>query len=440
MTSGCKGRRGGDDGFSLLAVMIFVLVIVIAAMAFFLLSSYETKGALYRQASSEAFYLADGAIERARARFLDDMSWREGWNLEQAGRGTYDLSLADTALTDFGDVLRLVATGHVEQADRSVEVIAKLQPSALGLTMLIMGDADVNGNICVGGNVHVNGAADFGPNDAHLACGTYTDGYEITPPGIYTDPDHFPDATYYDVRATLEGGLVHARIFDRNGQDITQALGDSLAGVMSFNAGQSFFAYDFNKAGLLDHYFDDVHGVFKRDEGTTAVVVNFGGLPLGMTDGVCSLELDGPTGSPLNATLINARFVGSDLDPTERTQYGNWQGGLMTVKQLTWEPYYGIAAIAGDFQKQGSSQAMIGTAAWPALVYVTQDVETVNANFELHGSLICFGDLGSTGGPNISYDAGFLEHLPQYLLDAWQVEVSGTMNMLRWRELAGASD
>jgi hypothetical protein len=429
-----KSTRHDEAGYALLAVVVFVMVIIIAGMAFFAMSSYETKGAMFRQSSSEAFYLADGAVERARARFLNDKTWRDGWLSEAAGRGTYDLAVQDTAFQGHSDAVQLVATGHVDQADRRIEVMALLPPSAYELALLIMGDADAGGNLCINGKIHVNGDADFGNNDSHLACGgEYTEGFEIIPPYIYTDQAHFPDATYYDVFATNQGGVPHARIW-WNGMDITPTLGDSLQDIISYNPGTQTFTYTFNNGTLLDTYFDQLNGVFHREAGDVAVVVNFGEAPIGIPNGVSSIVLDGPMTEPLHTTIINSRFIGTLEE--QRADYNAWIGGLMTVKQLTWEPFHGVAAIAGDFQKVGGSLADIGTVDWPALLYITKDVEALNANFDLNGGLICLGDWSNTGGPNIAYDPGFLEHLPQYLADAWNQEVSGTMHILRWREIA----
>ena len=108
----------------------------------------------------------------------------------------------------------------------------------------------------------------------------------------------------------------------------------------------------------------------------------------------------------------------------------------MTVKQLEWEPYHGIAAISGSFQKQGGAQAVIGTPDWPALVYVTQDVLAANANLDIIGALVVLGDWHSTGGPDVTYDEGFLQYLPDYLAEEWQAGVSGRLTVLRWREIA----
>ncbi len=436
MTPAERKQPHGQAGYAMITVVVFVLVVIIAGMAFFAMSSYETKGALYRQNSSEAFYLADAAVERARAKFLEDRSWRDGWTAQEAGRGEYDLTVTDTTYMGHNDAVQLLATGRVEQAERRIEVMAKVPPTAFGLGILIMGDADVNGNICIEGSVHVVGDADFGPHDVHLVCGEYTSGFEIVPPPIYTDPDHFPDATYYYVKGNKIGNVVHARIFDGDGVDITTALGDSLTGVVSFDVSRSSFNYQFDRTVEMNHYFDDATGIFKRNPGDIAVVVNFGEPPLinppGL-EGVSKIEFKG-AGVPVHATIINTRFIG--VTDEQRVDPDFWKGGLTTVKQIVMEPYYGIALITYDFQKTGGSLVVIGTETWPALVYVTQDVEEVNANFDLVGAITVLGDWNSTGGPNLTYDEGFLENLPGYLLEEWPDGVSGTLRVLHWREVA----
>ena len=158
-------RRGRHErGFALFAVTVFVFIVTITAFGFFTMASYETEGALYRQESSESFHLADGAIERARAKFLEDRSWRAGWTTEPEGRGTYDLAVQDTVYMG-DDAVYLLATGRVGDGVRSIEVMADVPPTGLGVPLLLMGDADVGGNLCLYGHAHVNGDADFGPND-----------------------------------------------------------------------------------------------------------------------------------------------------------------------------------------------------------------------------------------------------------------------------------
>jgi hypothetical protein len=438
--------KAGASGYALMAVTILVFIILIGLLALFAMASYETKGALYRQNSSEAFYLADGAVERARAKFLEDRSWRDGWTGVAEGRGSYDLTARDTTYLGEPDVVQLLATGTVGNAARRIEVMAKVPPTALGLPLLVMGDAEIGGNLCLEGDAHVNGDAggNGGHGDPHLACGgDYTEGFEILPPPVYTDPDHFPNATYYFVRATKIGAIYQARIFDRTGAtDITTALGDSLVGVVTYDNGSQTFTFDFTGPARIAHYFDDATGIFRRDSSDVASVVNFGTIP--MIDppgdqGVSRLIFDGDASSTIHATVINARFVGAS--EAERIDWNYWRGATQgfEVKQIRFEPYYGLAFIAFDLNKSGSAQVTIGTPAWPALAYVTRDVNSINSNLTLTGSLICLRDFHSTGGPDIHYDEGFIENLPDYLEEDWTSGVSGTLKILRWREVAAAN-
>ncbi|MBM3317701.1 MAG: hypothetical protein FJY75_07595 [Candidatus Eisenbacteria bacterium] len=425
----------GRRGYALLSVTLFILVVLAAGSSFFALSSGETRQALYRQLSHEAFYLADGAIERARAKFIEDRAWRAGWGGVAAGRGTYDLTVADTVFIGHADCVRLVATGHVHNAHRRIEVIARVPPTALGLTALIMGDAYVNGNLCLEGSAHINGVI---AGENHIQCdGSHTMGFTITPPAIFTDPVHFPDATYYYVKGTRVGGVYQARIFDAAMTDITALLGDNLASVTSYHVASATFTFSFDTAARIAHYFDDATGIFRRAAGDASVVVNFGEEPLyNPSLAVSAVVFDGSSGSTVHATIVNSRFIGAA--DSQRVDTNFWKGAIATVKQVTFEPYGGIAMITGDFQKQGGSQVRMGTPAWPAMVYVTKDVEAINSNFELYGSIICLGDWYNAGGPNITFDGGYIPNLPAYLYDDWQSGVTGTLKILRWRETTAA--
>lgn len=430
-----RDRRPSEHGYALLAAVVFAFVLLVAAMAFFSLVSYETKGALYRQDSSESFYLADGAVERTRAKFLEDRSWRDGWMNQSAGRGDYDLTVTDT--TYMGeDAVRLLATGRVGRAERKVEVIADIPPTAFGLTMLVMEDADGNGNLCLGGSAHVNGDADFGPHDVHLQCGgEYTTGFEITPPPIHTDPGHFPGSTYYYVKGHRIGGTYQARIYDRHMNDITTALEDSLVGIVSYNNGQQTYTFEFRNADA-ETYFDDSTGVFRRNPGDVAAVVNFGETLGNPPDTRSNVIFQASTS--VQATIINTRFTG--VTEEDRLDHDFWYGGMTELRHITLEPRHGIALITYDFMKPGGALVEIGSAEWPALVYVTNDVETINANFLLEGSFVVLGNWENRGGPDITYNDGFIENLPQYLFEEWPDGVSGTLKILRWRELASTAN
>jgi hypothetical protein len=423
--------------------MIFSLLLIIVGLTFFAMAASETRNANGRQNSSKAFYMADGAIERTRAKFLEDRSWRSGWTGVATPDGTYDLTVRDTTFTGYSSVVRLVATGHVENTNRRIEVFADVPPTAPGLSILIMGDADIGGNLCVAGSVHLNPPNE--PDDAsHVTCGAVvTTEFTIIPPPIFTDPVHFPGATYYYVKGNKIGPTWQAKIYDRDGNDIT--AGNTMIvppnSVLTYNPGANTFTFSFDSAAKIAYYFDEATDVFKKNAGDTSVVVNFGEEPVvdppGVL-GVSKLSFDAAN-STIRATVINARYVGPLSPDSLRTVAGNWRGAVVEVKKIIFEPRNGIAMIAYDMEKQGSSHVQLGTTAYPALVYITNEVVGINANFELVGSIICLGDFHSTGGPDITYHAGFIPVLPTYLSTSWPTGVSGTLKILRWRELAAGN-
>jgi len=434
------GRAGmtatiAESGYSLMGVMIFVFVIILSGLSFFALSASETRGAIYRQETTEAYYLAEAAVERARAKFIDDRAWRDGWTNVACGNGLYSLTVVDTTFGSLTNCVYLLATGSVGKASRQIEVFAEVPPAALSYAVNVTGDVDCNGNICVLGNLHVSGDPDFGNHDVHLHCGDLTDGFDIAPPVIHTEPAYYPDATYYYVRGTKVGSDYQARIFDALGNDITTALGDSLTGVTSYNNGQKVFTFDFSGDATINHYFDQVAGVFSRAAGDHAVVVNFGESPVinppGI-NGVSDVIIDG-THASVNSTIINTRFTG--VTSADRREATFWDGGVTTLKQLTMEPDYGIAVIVKDFMNNGGARVDLGTVVQPAFVYITGDIDGLNSNFELVGAVTLLGDWDSNGHLTIYYDTGFLADLPDYLFSSWDDGVTGALRILSWREV-----
>ena len=64
-----------------------------------------------------------------------------------------------------------------------------------------------------------------------------------------------------------------ARIFNALGQDITTALGDSLVNLTSYDNAKKTFKYKFDSHALIEHYFNETTGVFRKNGGDRAVVV-----------------------------------------------------------------------------------------------------------------------------------------------------------------------
>jgi hypothetical protein len=78
--------------------------------------------------------------------------------------------------------------------------------------------------------------------------------------------------------------------------------------------------------------------------------------------------------------------------------------------------------IAHDIAKVGSSHAWMGTEDWPALLYLTRDVDNISTNSHLHGSVITLRDFVSNGGSEATFAGGFYRYLPGYLQE-WVPEL-----------------
>lgn len=418
---------GGREGYALLTVVILIFILLLGGMSFFRTSSYETKGALYRQNSSEAYYLADAAIERARARFLSDRAWRTGWVNEAAGRGHYGLTLTDTTYLGTSNVVRLLASGTVRNATRRIEAMVELPATALDMAIYVEGEASIGGNLTVNGDIHVNADSDMG----HVkGTGDRSTGFDIFPPVARTDPADYPGMTYYYVKGVKVGGVYQAQVYDRDMNDVTAVLGASMAGMVSYNAGQKTYTFTIS-GGDVAAYFSDATGKFRRNAGDTAVIVNFGASPPNAADVRCVVSIQG--GQPVNTTIINTRFTG--VTDQDRLDPACWFGGSTFVKQTTVAPRNGLSFIVYDFAKQGGALAQVGTTTAPGLIYVTHDVTDVNSNYAAVGTMIVLGDWSSTGGPDVTYTPAFIPGLPSYLKEDWISGVSGTLRIVRWREL-----
>jgi len=435
-------RRDAEGGYVLLVVSVFSFVVLIGSAAVVSTTSSETRLSHHQHDSESAFFLADSAIERARARLMQDRSWRDGWTDITFGDGTYSLSIADTTIQGLtNDVVRMSASGNVNQAQRRLEMVAEIPPSGLGLALLVGGDCICLGRVCVTGQAHVNDFAWFGFFNRLFDCGTLTEGFDITPPPIFTAPAQFPDDTYYYVRGNMIGGVPQARIYDRYGTDITTALGDSPVGVTAYNPFTDNFVYTFDDDAKIAQYFDHTSGVFRKIAGDVSVVVNFGETPVidpPGDDGESTVYLYSPTGMSIASTIINSRFEG--VTTSQQTNPGYWKGGLTLVYNVKMEPHNGIGVVA-EMMFAGNN-AELGTTAYPALTYLTGNW---NISFNLFGwndflatgSFITLGDFYDIGRLYFTYDSGFMARIPDAILQQWPGRVSGTLKVISWNELSG---
>lgn len=423
-----------DDGYVLLAAAVAVLLVTIVGYAIFGVAAAETKGAVYRQDSTEAFYLADAAVERARAKFLEDETWRDGWTNVAFGRGHYDLALADTTLSDGTVVVNIEATGRVNQAARRIEAVVRVPHTAFDMALFVVGDGEIGGNLCLQGQAYFSGEADFGHHDAHLACGgTYEDGYPLSPPPFKTEQSYYPNTSYYTVQCNKVGTKYVAVIRDKNNNDVSSRAGaNPMNEVLTYNSSNKAFTFTFASSAAITKYFDDATGVFKREAGDVAVVINFGKQSLIEAASIANIDIQGG-GAILHTSILNARFTGTAEAQRLNNKY--WKGGRISLKSVRFQPYNGISCLAYDLGQSGSSQVYLGDATWPGLVYVVHDADNVNSNLTVTGSMVLLNDWDCQGGMNYTYSSTYIARLPTYFLQGWNAGVSGTLEFASWTEV-----
>lgn len=442
-------RQNAEAGFALLTVLIFALIVGIVGTAFFAMASMENRQARYREDSSEAFYLADGAIEQARGEFLDDINWRGPIPPTTLGNGTYDLTATDSTWTDGDPAVYLRAEGHVRDSDRAVEAWVRLRPVG-GENFIVMNNMiSDHGNLCLEGHIHVNNEAEFGSNDVNLKCGgTYTEGFPIEPPPAYTEPGYFPNSTYYYVYGdpiTKDKAYVYR--YDRALADtvnITASITDMAdKGVFTYDNKTKRFVYDFSKQITLPsgkeyawrHFFDYGGSQFVPDtaNGETSVVINFGdpyGPPQTLSDIIIGQQ---PGSEAIRTTIINTRFVG--VTPADRLDSKKWVGGALYFGvQATLTPDNCIGLIIHDVDF-GNAKVQLGTAASPALNYITHDIVKINGQLAVEGTMIVLHDFFNTGGPDITFNGAFLSCLPEVWQENFYDDGSAIMVLLEWKEI-----
>jgi hypothetical protein len=443
--------RGDERGFALLTVVVFSFLVVITGMAFFAMASYETKAAIYGEDTAEAFYLADAGIELARSELLNEGTWRGPVASTALGAGTFFVNTVDSVYAATGDsALYIYSEGQVRRATRAVEAWFEVKPPEEVTALLVMEDLEAKGNLCIDGHVHVvKGEIDFGGHDQHLDCGgTYSQGFDILPPAIYTEPEYYPNSTYYYVQGKYTPKVgptpakIEALVFDRDGNNITAALPNVLNPLLSYDKDEKVFSFNFdgNLAGrpAVDYFFGANSPFFALDTaaGNTSVVVNFGTY-YGGTPSTSDLSLkSSDSNASVRATIINSRYIGTPGG--DRLDWHNWAGGWTYMKtKLIFEPWNGMALITHNID-QSNAQVQIGTEANPALLYVTRDVDDVQGQLSVTGSVIVLRDWKSEGGPDIIFNPGFIPKLPPYLKDFFGGK-SGVTELLDWREVAVGS-
>lgn len=426
---------GNQRGMAMITVLIFSLVFIIGMLAFFTVAGYEAKQAEIREHSTQAFFLADGAIERAKGELLGNGRWDDGYAWTNSDGGRYKLTVTDTTWQG-QDATKFYAEGVFGRSKRDVEVFANIDPPGFGIAILALGNIRTQGNVTLVGHAHANG--DMVGNNFRPESGTFDGEYVLTPPPAFTEPDSFPGATYYYVTAR-ELPSKELYVKDRNGVTLaTYPFGTSPHPEISWNIGNvpgkpQLLTFDYRLNGPGPHALDDSLGVFIRQGADKAVVINFGqGTPTKHVATNLIVQATSNVVATIKPTIINARFTGTtNLD---RLNKGFWVGGDIDLKTATtFAPRLCVSLIIKRLDKT-TAQATIGTASRPCLTYIMGDVDWSAGQFTMYGTLIALGDMLFGGGTNLYYDSGFISCLPPSFRDNWPAGTSGTMKVLEWRE------
>ncbi|MCB1150424.1 hypothetical protein KDK88_02690 [bacterium] len=433
-----------EGGYAMITATIFVLVTIVASMGVFSMTSTESMSSSYAQESTEALFLADAAVERARARLSDDSDWRDGWNSVSLGNGTYSLTLADTTLPSGVPGVNMTAVGRVGRAARAVAAVAELPASGDPLAVLVERSASIFGSAWVYDRLHCNGSSFTGFFTNGLRAGELTDTPYVAPPMIYTEADRYPATTYYDVRCYHDGGSPRAVVLDGDGAVITASLGTDLSDVVSYSIWLRQFSISFTGTSRINSYFDEDTGCFRKAPGDSAVVVMFGNPPVVAPSGarptvdVYLTGSDTPNQTPITQTLINTRYTGAG--DANRLGHSYWTGGLTYMAGVVMEPENGIGLVCKNHYVIGGDDTYIGTPANPALVYNTGSEIVLWGDLTNEGATIALNiwtvwSLWSNRSAEYYWNNRFLQKAPFWLASQWPGFGSSTLNIASWREI-----
>ena len=116
-------------------------------------------------------------------------------------------------------------------------------------------------------------------------------------------------------------------------------------------------------------------------------------------------------------------------------------GGRSLFYNIRLEPRNGVAVISQMLF--AGNQSQLGTSSYPGLSYLTGDWNAAfnifgSGGFSSTGSFITLGSFLSIGRLHFVYDSGFMERIPDAILQQWPGRVSGTLKVLSWHEIAGS--
>jgi hypothetical protein len=455
----CEWHRDAC-GMALVSVVFLGMLFTIMALAVFALAGHEYGQATRRDDSGSAFWLAEAAIEHAKAEIFKDMEWSAGFDsveLSGGDEGYYSLTVQDTTYNGEA-ATRMLARGFIRRpgasyVERDVEIYAKIGPAALLYAIFSMNCIDAGGNVDVCGLVHgndcvINDGSAFDAPDSCFYDTVLSDSFVVVPPAIRTEPWFYPNTSYYYVLGKPSGtDYVYIAIPDSSGtlrlrdnNGIQVSLVDSVA---TDNGGNALVRYQggniewkFSNTTRIEEFFNQSTGRCSLRTGDQDVIVNFGeylfGAAATKTDIHISDNVD--YDAPIVSTVFNTRYMGPDFVTENLVDSIYWQGGNMDLQTAMFIPTNGLALVVHTVDTPGNANIYVGTTDSPALFYVTGSINRFNAIGALYGSTIVLGNITDMAGtPGFWFNPAFIDNLPDYL--EIQFGASGFAEILFWREI-----
>ncbi len=472
--------KSSEEGMALITVVILGLILSTLGFTLFALATYEYNQATYRDQSASAFWLAEAAIEHAKAEIFRDSTWAAGFDSVTKGEGWYNLSIADTV---FGgeDAKRLYSQGYVPRpgggfVERDIELLVEISAVPWEFALFSMQDIYALGNPGVCGRVHGNGEVDAGGSSFDqladsCAGGTrdhITDGFDVQPRGMHSEPWYYPSTTYYYVvgepshavgpgqalvyRALTPGTPVCADSLIAGAilADIRGGIRVMLAGAIDagdgvgVDYGAASVSYDLLTTAAIDNVFHWEAGKCSLDlwHGDEYVIVNFGEYLDGTSPAwISHLDVDDNPAydAPIRSSVFNTRYKsGTDTsDVVALTDTENWEGGNNIFSHIQIVPENGIALLIHGIDMSGPAHIEFGTPAKPAVCYLTGDITgNFNANGNIYGTMVVLGTIDQiNGNVDFHFEPGYEANLPPYLQPFWPLNPFGHITVLLWREV-----
>ena len=118
--------RKSESGIVLIVCLVLLLMLSLIGITAITTSNTESEMSGNEMRANESFYLADAGLEKCLAQLDDSSAWRDGYQDEQLGRGTFTVVLTDSTTTAYlGDKLIATSTGEVGEVVSAIEAYLK---------------------------------------------------------------------------------------------------------------------------------------------------------------------------------------------------------------------------------------------------------------------------------------------------------------------------